>query len=65
MVISILNSREDVIAALCNLIESTANTSIEKNGVFNIGVSGILSVFRTFYFGNIFQSIKKSHYCYY
>lgn len=40
MVISILDSKEDVIVSLCNLIESTASESIEKNGVFNVAVSG-------------------------
>ncbi|XP_076263109.1 6-phosphogluconolactonase [Rhynchophorus ferrugineus] len=40
MVISVLDSREDVITALCNLVESTSNASIEKNGIFNVGVSG-------------------------
>lgn len=40
MGIEILQNREEVIQALCNLIEKSAKENIEKNGTFNIAVSG-------------------------
>jgi len=40
MVIQVKENREEVIQALCNVIEKAAKENIDKNGTFNIGVSG-------------------------
>lgn len=41
MSIIVVNNKEEVITKLCELIEATAGPSIDENGIFNIGVSGM------------------------
>ncbi|XP_019762001.2 6-phosphogluconolactonase [Dendroctonus ponderosae] len=40
MGVTVVENKNEVIVALSKLIEATATESIERNGVFNIGVSG-------------------------
>lgn len=44
MSIIVVNNKEEVITTLCELIETTARRSIDENGIFKIGVSGMTIV---------------------
>lgn len=41
MTVIITQNKDEVITKLCEFIETAAKESIDKNGVFSIGFSGI------------------------
>lgn len=51
MPVIIAKDKEEVIIKLCELIQKTAKESIELNGTFTIGLSGIIDAgFKIYHF---------------